>query len=81
MRRARPLDPPMKYTVYAFETVELTVVAIFKCFYCTHVHVINVLRVITGGTVHMVCRNKQRGEEALDEIKKESGNMVSAIGP
>ena len=24
----------------------------------------------------MVCRSKQRGEEALEEIKKESGNDV-----
>ncbi|ELT98831.1 hypothetical protein CAPTEDRAFT_161927 [Capitella teleta] len=27
-----------------------------------------------GGTVHMVCRNKERGEVALQEIKKDSSN-------
>ncbi|KAK7466554.1 hypothetical protein BaRGS_00037338 [Batillaria attramentaria] len=27
-----------------------------------------------GGIVHLVCRNKQRGEAALDEIKQASGN-------
>lgn len=26
-----------------------------------------------GGTVHMVCRNKERGEAAQEEIQKESG--------
>ena len=33
----------------------------------------------TGGNVHMVCRSKQRGEEALEEIKKESGNDVCCL--
>ena len=33
----------------------------------------------TGGKVHMVCRSKQRGEEALEEIKKESGNDVCCL--
>lgn len=27
-----------------------------------------------GGIVHLVCRNRQRGEAALEEIKRESGN-------
>ena len=28
-----------------------------------------------GGTVHMVCRNKERGEAAQEEIQKESGSI------
>ena len=28
-----------------------------------------------GGTVHMVCRNKERGEAAQKEIQKASGNI------
>ncbi|XP_074657766.1 dehydrogenase/reductase SDR family member 12-like [Tubulanus polymorphus] len=28
-----------------------------------------------GGTVHMVCRSKQRGEEALNELKAKSSNQ------
>ena len=31
---------------------------------------------LTGGTVHMVCRNKERGEEAQKDIKEKSGNQV-----
>lgn len=30
-----------------------------------------------GGTVHMVCRNKDKAEEAKSEIVSESGNAVS----
>ena len=31
-----------------------------------------------GATVHMVCRNQSRGEEARQEIMSESGNDVRA---
>jgi NAD(P)-dependent dehydrogenase (short-subunit alcohol dehydrogenase family) len=27
-----------------------------------------------GGTVHLVCRNKERGQKALDDIKEQSKN-------
>lgn len=30
----------------------------------------------TGGTVHLVCRNKERAEEAKAEIVKASNNQV-----
>nr|KAG5687785.1 hypothetical protein BaRGS_025679 [Batillaria attramentaria] len=33
-----------------------------------------------GGIVHLVCRNKQRGEAALDEIKQASGNEINNAG-
>lgn len=33
--------------------------------------------VCPGGTVHMVCRNKERAEEAREAIVRESGNTVS----
>lgn len=29
-----------------------------------------------GGTIHMVCRNKDKAEEARAEIVKDSGNKV-----
>ena len=29
-----------------------------------------------GGTVHMVCRNKERGESAQEEIKQQADNDV-----
>lgn len=32
----------------------------------------------SGGTVHMVCRNRERAEEARECIVSESGNTVSA---
>lgn len=32
-----------------------------------------------GGTVHMVCRNKDRAEEAKSEIVSETGNVVSGL--
>ena len=35
----------------------------------------------TGGTVHMVCRNKDKAEEARADIVKESGNKVNEFGP
>lgn len=31
---------------------------------------------ISGGTIHMVCRNKDKAEETRAEIIKESGNKV-----
>lgn len=31
---------------------------------------------ISGGTIHMVCRNKEKAEETRAEIVKESGNKV-----
>lgn len=31
---------------------------------------------ISGGTIHMVCRNKDKAEETRTEIIKESGNKV-----
>lgn len=31
----------------------------------------------SGGTVHMVCRNRERAEEARECIVNESGNSVS----
>ena len=30
-----------------------------------------------GGTVHLVCRNEQRGQEALNEIKTQTGKDMS----
>lgn len=35
--------------------------------------------VLPGGTVHMVCRNKERAEEAREAIVNESGNTVSGF--
>lgn len=35
--------------------------------------------VFPGGTVHMVCRNKERAEEAREVIVNESGNTVSCF--
>ena len=32
---------------------------------------------LPGGTVHMVCRNKDKAEEARADIVKESGNKVA----
>lgn len=32
---------------------------------------------LSGGTVHMVCRNRERAEEAREFIVNESGNTVS----
>lgn len=32
-----------------------------------------------GGTVHMVCRNKERGEAAQKEIQKASGNNITLL--
>jgi NAD(P)-dependent dehydrogenase (short-subunit alcohol dehydrogenase family) len=29
---------------------------------------------VTLGRVHLICRNKEKGEEALDKIKKETNN-------
>ena len=37
--------------------------------------------VFTGGTLHMVCRNKDKAEEARADIVKETGNKVSLKGP
>ena len=34
--------------------------------------------VFAGATVHIVCRNETKGEEAKREIVSESGNEVSA---
>lgn len=31
---------------------------------------------VTGGTIHMVCRNKDKAEEARADIVKETGNKV-----
>lgn len=31
----------------------------------------------TGGTVHLVCRNRERGEAAVSEIKEVSNNNVN----
>ncbi|XP_035829000.1 dehydrogenase/reductase SDR family member 12 isoform X2 [Aplysia californica] len=33
-----------------------------------------------GATVHMVCRNKERGEAAQEELKQESGNQINNAG-
>ncbi|KTF88327.1 hypothetical protein cypCar_00025882 [Cyprinus carpio] len=33
-----------------------------------------------GGTIHMVCRNKDKAEEARAEIVKESGNKINNAG-
>lgn len=32
-----------------------------------------------GGTVHLVCRNKERAEVAKEEIVTETGNQVSCF--
>ncbi|XP_026518348.2 dehydrogenase/reductase SDR family member 12-like, partial [Terrapene carolina triunguis] len=32
-----------------------------------------------GGTLHLVCRNKERAEEAKREITTETGNQVSLV--
>ena len=32
---------------------------------------------VAGATVHMVCRNPERGEQAKQDIISESGNDVS----
>ena len=34
-----------------------------------------------GGTVHMVCRSKERGEAAQSEIKEQAQNEVCELGP
>ena len=39
-------------------------------------HVLS-LWVYAGATVHMVCRNQERGEKAKQDIVSESGNDVS----
>lgn len=31
---------------------------------------------LPGGTIHMVCRNKDKAEEARADIVKETGNKV-----
>lgn len=31
---------------------------------------------VAGGTIHMVCRNKDKAEEARADIVKETGNKV-----
>lgn len=31
---------------------------------------------LAGGTIHMVCRNKDKAEEARADIVKETGNKV-----
>lgn len=36
---------------------------------------------VTGGTIHMVCRNKDKAEEARADIVKETGNKVSSDSP
>lgn len=33
---------------------------------------------VTGGTIHMVCRNKDKAEEARADIVKETGNKVES---
>lgn len=33
----------------------------------------------SGGTVHMVCRNKDKAEEARMDIVDKSGNTVSTV--
>lgn len=33
---------------------------------------------VTGGTIHMVCRNKDKAEEARADIIKETGNKVQS---
>lgn len=35
----------------------------------------------SGGTIHMVCRNKEKAEETRAEIIKESGNKVRSRSP
>jgi NADP-dependent 3-hydroxy acid dehydrogenase YdfG len=44
-------------------------------------YIVNVTIIIikysTGATVHMVCRNQERGEQAKQDIMSESGNDVS----
>ncbi len=37
------------------------------------------MNLLSGGTVHMVCRSKERGEAAQEEIKQESKNEVKCI--
>ena len=34
------------------------------------------VNIILGGTVHLVCRNRERGEEAKTEIAESTGNQV-----
>ena len=34
---------------------------------------------VAGATVHMVCRNPERGEQAKQDIISESGNDVSKL--
>lgn len=36
---------------------------------------------VTGGTIHMVCRNKDKAEEARADIVKETGNKVEFDSP
>lgn len=36
---------------------------------------------VTGGTIHMVCRNKDKAEEARADIIKETGNKVQSDSP
>ena len=36
---------------------------------------------LVGATVHMVCRNSERGEKAKQDIVSESGNDVSSLPP
>ena len=35
--------------------------------------------ILLGGTVHLVCRNRERGEEAKTEIAQSTGNQVEFI--
>lgn len=34
---------------------------------------------LSGGTVHLVCRNRERGEAAKTEIAETTGNQVSEL--
>lgn len=44
---------------------------------CNSNKILSVLCSFAGGTVHMVCRNRERAEEARECIVNESGNTVS----
>lgn len=44
---------------------------------CECKKILSVLCSFSGGTVHMVCRNRERAEEARECIVNESGNTVS----
>lgn len=47
------------------------------CSGCERKKILSVLCSFSGGTVHMLCRNRERAEEARECIVNESGNTVS----